>query len=233
MNPLGLIFILLGLTNEERLGEGGSKWSRRTARKRNRVGQLLDNIPPPSYAFEGMQMDTSLLNQISTLQVETLMAAPVIDWSVYPILDPQSGGLLKPDSQRATRKRRQIEAFVHLIRTTLHYRVSRSSVQPLLIDAGSGAGNLAIPLANLLHCKVLAIDVNHAALTRLNARDASVSTLCVDLASPTIVLPPEASMVCSLHACGAATDLAIRLATRNGLPFCVSPCCTAKSLTTR
>lgn len=233
MSPLGLIVILLGLTNDESVGEG-SKWSRRTARKRDRVGQLLDNIPPPSYAFEGMQLDTSLLNRISTLQIETLMAAPVIDWSLYPILDPQDGGLLKPDSPRATRKRRQIEAFVHLIQTTLHCRASRSNVQPpLLIDAGSGAGNLAIPIAHLLNCKVLAIDVNDEALTRLTSRDASVSTLCADLASPTIALPPEASMVCSLHACGAATDLAIRLATNHGLPFCVSPCCTAKSLTTR
>jgi Methyltransferase domain len=232
INPLGLFFILLGLTNDETLGEG-SKWSRRTARKRDRVGHLLDSIPPPSYAFDGIQLGTSPLTRISTLEIETLTAAPVIDWSLYPILDPQGGGLLKPDSPRATRKRRQIEAFVHLIRTTLNRNMSRSNVKPLLIDAGSGAGNLAIPLAHLLNCKVLAIDVNNGALARLNARDTSVATLCADLASPDIVFPPEASMVCSLHACGAATDLAIRLATSHGLPFCVSPCCTAKSLTTR
>lgn len=98
---------------------------------------------------------------------------------------------------------------------------------------GSGAGNLAIPLARLLDCNVLAIDVNDVALDRLKARDDSVTTLCADLASPTIALPSNAAMVCSLHACGAATDLAIQLATRHGLPFCVSPCCTAKSLTVR
>jgi uncharacterized UPF0146 family protein len=156
-------------------------------------------------------------------------------------LDPQGGGLLQANSPRAARKRRQIEAFFHLIRNTLDLDTitpasSKNSKNAVIVDAGSGAGNLAVPLAGLLmedHCRVLAIDVNEVALERLKARDPSVSTLCADLASPTIFLPQEASMICSLHACGAATDLAIRLATRHNLPFIVSPCCTAKALTTR
>ena len=209
----------------------GSKWSRRSARKREQIGGLLSSIQSPSFDIKGIVTPSSLVSQ---LFIDTLDAAPVIDWSLYPNLDPQEGGMLKADSPRATRKRRQIEAFVYIIRSTLQNRdASAPSLKQVIVDAGSGAGNLAIPLAHILDCNVLAIDVNDVALDRLKVRDDTVKTLCADLASPTIELPPNAAIVCSLHACGAATDLAIQLATRHGLPFCVSPCCTAKALTVR
>lgn len=205
-----------------------SKWARRTERKRQRLGVLLDRIPPPPTA-NMVSTKNPVASSLSDFVLETLEAAPSIEWSLQPNLDPQAGGLLKANSARATRKQRQIEAFVHICGKTL-----QDEKDPLVVDAGSGAGNLAIPLAGLLECNVLAIDVNEVALQRLTSRNnqGRVTTLCADLASSSI-LPDNASLVCSLHACGAATDLAMRLATRSNIPFVVSPCCTAKALTTR
>lgn len=231
MNVITSLLVLLTTPNKNDITLEGSKWSRRTAKKREQIGKVLNNIQSPSFEINGIVAPSSFVSQ---LHIETLDGAPRIEWSLHHNLDPQGGGLLKADSPRAIRKRRQIEAFVHLIRSTLQCRdAPNSNSKPVIVDAGSGAGNLAIPLARLLDCNVLAIDVNDVALDRLKARDDSVTTLCADLASPTIALPSNAAMVCSLHACGAATDLAIQLATRHGLPFCVSPCCTAKSLTVR
>ena len=232
MTVMLALVVLLATPNEnDVVNFEGSKCSRRSARKREQIGNLLNSIQSPLFDIEGIVTPSSFVSQ---LHIETLDDAPAIEWSLYPNLDPQGGGLLKADSPRATRKRRQIEAFVHIIRPILRRRdASVSNVGQLIVDAGSGAGNLAIPLARLLERGVLAIDVNDIALDRLRARDHSVTTLCADLASPNIDLPPNAAIVCSLHACGAATDLAIQLATRRGLPFCVSPCCTAKALTVR
>ena len=134
---------------------------------------------------------------------------------------------------RALRKRRAVEAFVHLSRGLLMGDGSEQcECRGVIVDAASGAGNLSIPLSGLLGRKttVLAIDVNEVALHRLKERDASVKVLCADLAADIDLERFGASMVVSLHGCGAATDMAIRLATRNRLPFVVSPCCTAKAV---
>jgi SAM-dependent methyltransferase len=226
-----------------------SKWSRRTAKKRNQVGELLDRIAPPS-SQELLQHGSS---KLLSLEVPVLDEAPEIDWLSYPEYDPQgiSGGRLKPNSKRSLRKRRQIEAFCHVIEgKAMQGEGSEASQSFTLVDAGCGAGNLAIPLAGLLHSKVnrvVALDVNQMALDRLQKRaddlHLPVETVCTDLAvaNDTILkLKKNANVenfggviICSLHACGAASDLALRLATHHNLPFVVSPCCTAKAITKR
>ena len=129
------------------------------------------------------------------------------------------------------RKQRQVEAFAHIAR----------SLVPggCIVDAASGAGNLAIGMAGIMgpHYSFLAIDVNPRALWQLEQRVAnesvSIGTVCSDLMDPSLELPPEASMVCSLHGCGAVSDVALQLAVAANLPFCISPCCTAKAVVRR
>lgn len=66
-----------------------------------------------------------------------------------------------------------------------------------------------------------------------------LAVLCADLANYSYDLiqskiPPNHSViVVSLHACGAASDMAMNLAIRCKAPFVICPCCTAKSLTKR
>ena len=220
MAPHALLSLLL-LTAEP------SRWVRRTARRRQRTEALLSSIPlPPG---------------VSSWETKVLHDAPAIDWEKFPaLLDPQRGGKLRRGTPRALRKRRAVEAFVYLSRGLLMGDGSASGSEQceccgVIVDAASGAGNLSIPLSGLLGCKttVLAIDVNEVALHRLKERDASVKVLCADLAADIDLERFGASMVVSLHGCGAATDMAIRLATRNRLPFVVSPCCTAKAVVGR
>jgi hypothetical protein len=231
-----------------------SRWSKRTSKRRARTENLLSKISlPPSFIVEGIADDG--LDQMNT-RIESLripmLDAPMLEWSssstatsdtaVDPIYDPQQGGKLQADTPRALRKRRQVEAFAHVVSQMLPSSTADTDSRSTIVDAGSGAGNLSIPLAGLVQhedCHICAVDVNEMALSRLTARGAllpkdvgsRISTLCADLATAT--LPDDTVLVCSLHACGAATDMAIRLATSINVPFCVSPCCTAKVVTQR
>lgn len=184
-----------------------------------------------------------------------ILDAPAIDWSSSDVgveLDPMQQ--LQHDTPRSRRKRVQVEAFVHLCRELLlqeddgnhnddddddNYDAAANGRDITIVDAGSGAGNLAVPLAGMLQQHVLAIDINPFALKRLEGREfssntnvhnnkARITTQCADLNSA-IALPPSCKIVCSLHACGAATDMAIRLATQHRAAFVMSPCCTGKA----
>jgi hypothetical protein len=232
--------------------EEPSKWSKRTYKRRARTENLLSRISlPPSFIVEGIADDgRDNMNQgIESLRIP-MLNAPMLEWSsssttsntaIDPIYDPQQGGKLRADTPRALRKRRQVEAFAHVVSQLLPTSTGKGD-RSTIVDAGSGAGNLSIPLVGLVrndNCHICAVDVNVMALSRLTARGAllptdvgsRISTLCADLAHAT--LPDDTAVVCSLHACGAATDMAVRLATSMNVPFCVSPCCTAKVVTQR
>jgi SAM-dependent methyltransferase len=119
----------------------------------------------------------------------------------------------------------------------------------VIADLASGAGNLSLPLAWFLkdiHATVLAVDINPRALERLSKRaediGVEIQTLVQDLeklSSVEVVGGGETTMdylmnlncqaIVSLHACGAASDLAIEAAVARDLPFVVSPCCIAKA----
>ena len=211
-----------------------SRWTRRTAKRRLRTENLLSGIIPPSF------LDTTSFDDVHL----PVLDAPEISWECFPDLDPQQGGSLPAGSARALRKRRAVEAFAFVARTFVgRHDVLRdqelvvddtesvNDSDTLIVDAASGAGNLSVPLASMVG-RVLAIDINEIALQRLSHRCPNVATMCADLAAD-IKLPPEASVVCSLHGCGSASDLAIQLAVDHRLPFVISPCCTAKAITPR
>jgi len=186
--------------------------------------------------------------KLNNLKIPTLgiPQSSTIDWDeIDPELDPIRGGKLRQGSQRGLRKRAQVEAF-HFVVSAILNAQSPSGVT--IIDAGCGAGNLGVSLAGLsyssgINIKVLAVDVNEHALARLSNRVEAIlspeklETFCADLANYDLILskiPPNHSViVVSLHACGAASDMAMNLAIRCNAPFILCPCCTAKSLTKR
>jgi SAM-dependent methyltransferase len=104
--------------------------------------------------------------------------------------------------------------------------------------------------------KVVAVDINKRALDQLDERaknvgldietveedllnliDVSSSSLAKSVEGPTnstlSSLLESCSAVVSLHACGAASDLAIMAAVSHSLPFCISPCCIGKAKSVR
>ena len=225
-SPFLVILAMFAAPHEEQ----SSKWAHRTAKKRERVSDLLTSLSLPSLLFP-------YSGSLDRIELCTLQA-PSIDWAAFPEVDPVASGKLKPDTQRSRRKRRQVEAFVYVCNAIMRAKVKEHHDEDgedievqYIIDCGSGAGNLSIPLHELVGT-VLAIDVNDAALSRLQIRCPSLEVLCADLAS-SITIPPNSAIVTSLHACGAATDMSISLAVQNKLPFCMSPCCTAKAIVDR
>jgi len=228
-----------------------SKWSQRTAKRRKKTQNILSSIDIPPFLFDHDSKDQQ---HIEDLRVPTLDSPP-LDWdSIDPLLDPQQGGKLKANSPRAKRKRAAIEAFTFVAKELLsvqHGLHGKGAYTQTYLDAGSGAGNLVIPLGGILEqellqtkqtLNMLAIDVNALALDRLYKRwqsresntpnKVTISTLCADLAQISN-LPKDTTGLFSLHACGAATDMAIRIATSQNIPFIISPCCIGKVTTQR
>ena len=268
MIPLPTFLGLLLVTSEE--SNNPSRWRRRTAKRRERTEQILTGIetsgvlPPPLY--DAYRRGNKHLSR-SCDGIPTLLNSP-IDWDKLDgTIDPIRGGKIRPDTPRGARKRAQVEAFAYVVSELLknsskdrHSTVSSAIKGTTIIDAGSGAGNLAIPLAYLLDMEtsedfdnheidMLAIDVNEIALQRLAERAASIPTiggnsaiakirtLGADLANADIIMKDIPSdqdvIVVSLHACSAASDYAMNLAYKRDAPFVICPCCTAKSLTKR
>ena len=242
-----------GTTTRAIEGDGASvsvsRWSRRTSKKRQRTEQLICNIEQRS----SMLPPHRDLLQAHHGHAPTSLVRPTgIDWDqVDPALDPMKGGRIRQGSLRGERKRAQVEAIATIVSKLLRcpdFCTSGGS-GTTIINAGSGAGNLAIPLAGLLRREgisnfdVLAVDVNEVALQRLEERASgifsrgTVRTLFADLARPYEILQQmpggRSCIVVSLHACGAASDYAMELAHISGSPFIICPCCTAKSLVRR
>lgn len=224
-----------------------SRWQRRTEKRRQRTEELLNSIEfGTSLSLLPEQQPQGLYN----LKIPTLKSS-TIDWDkIDAELDPIRGGKLREGSLRGLRKRAQVEAFHFVVSEILNAQQCANNPQSgvTIIDAGCGAGNLGVSLAGLsysssIDTKVLAVDVNEHALTRLSNRAEAIlspekiETVCADLADYDLILskvPPDHSVVVvSLHACGAASDMAMLLAIRCNAPFILCPCCTAKSLTKR
>jgi len=223
-----------------------SRWQRRTAKRRQRTESLLDLIEQKT--DDGST--SSMTNDIPTLKIPTQYK---INWDeVIPELDPMRGGKIRQGTSKRTerglRKRVQVECFYYIVSKLLESQNSNVTI----IDAGCGAGNLAIGLAGLLlennipnnhYVNVLAVDVNRHALQRLEERAKTIlpsgylKTCCEDLANVHEILaqiPPDNDVIIvSLHACGSASDMAMELAFACDAPFAICPCCTAKSLTKR
>lgn len=237
-------------------GEEQSRWQRRTEKRRQRTEELLDFIETGTSLS---LLPKQPLEELHNLHIPTLgiPQASTIDWDNIDLeLDPIRGGKLRQGSQRGLRKRAQVEAFHFVVSTILNAQLQCTKKNSpsdemngvTIVDCGCGAGNLAISLAGLsysssIDINVLAVDVNEHALARLSNRADAIlppeklDTCCADLANYDFIeskIPSNHSViVVSLHACGAASDMAMNLAFRCNAPFIICPCCTAKSLIKR
>ena len=201
------------------------------ARQRRIVAEKTDDIIKSLYIF--------------TPKGTEMLVLPKLKWAndVPDAIDPMRGGGIRKGTERGIRKQAQVEAFLHVLKEALLCEDDGSSSNVSKIaDLGSGAGNLSLPLAwflrDLESIRVLAVDINVRALDRLSNRakeiNIEIDTLEQDLSKLSNVNdcdndPLEScSTVVSLHACGAASDLAIEAAVSRNLPFAVSPCCIGK-----
>jgi hypothetical protein len=152
-------------------------------------------------------------------------------------LDPgaaRGSGPLPPE--RAHRKRCQIAAIARLAQALLPPPTKGEPVlRPLIVDFCGGSGHLGLVLAaRHPELDVLVVDFNAYKLT-LGATRAeelglhNYSTLAADIATFEAPRPGGRFVLgIALHACGAATDLALAACARVGAAFVVSPCCVGK-----
>jgi len=183
------------------------------ARRRQRIGAstdaLLSNLPAVS---------------------KTPLSAPTLDWSECPSeLDPAHGGKLT--ALRMNRKRATVEAFLHVLKDGI---IGQEASSFQLYDMGSGTGNLILPLTWWLRemgfedMNAVAVDRNNRSLELLEERASTlpIESLCIDMNEISDLSP--SAVVVSLHACGIASDLALKTAVESSLPFVISPCCIGK-----
>ncbi|CAB9516436.1 S-transferase C-terminal domain-containing protein [Seminavis robusta] len=129
----------------------------------------------------------------------------------------------------------------------------KKSKNVLVADMGCGTGNLALPLQwwlerqqqqrhgkNSYNYNMVCVDRNPKSLERLEHRAAranlSVHALEEDLMHLINTADDDANnqllsgcnLVVSLHACGAASDMAMAAAIARSIPFAISPCCIGK-----
>jgi SAM-dependent methyltransferase len=209
------------------------------ARRRQRTAAKTDEV-----------VDSLLLmgdNWSSFLDDVPALDAPELDWSAcHEEVDPIRGGGLKEGTARGERKRAAVEAFLHVLEAALLDNDKQDQKdQHIVADLGSGAGNLSLPLAWWLKeagYSVVAVDINAHSLSRLDRRaeTAGVPNIAtaehdlLDLISgkddnnPAVDQLSDCAAVVSLHACGAASDLAMSVAVSHSLPFAISPCCIGK-----
>jgi hypothetical protein len=263
-----------------------SRWQSRTAKRRQRTEELLLSVEMGGLPILPLlSVPSAPSNSLFSAGITPILNIPpasIITWdTIHPELDPMRGGKIIAENSyksnnniRGIRKRGQVQAFHFILSSILNAYYNANTSQSgsggiegvTIIDAGCGAGNLAIALAGLLrfptnnsgmNLNILAVDVNEEALNRLSQRVAqettslennnsqkfipsqsTITTCCADLANYEYIqshIPSHHDViVVSLHACGAASDMAMNLAYQcNNAPFVICPCCTAKSLTRR
>lgn len=164
------------------------------------------------------------------------LAVDSLNWSEVPnALLPRFGErMLAERTARAS-----VEAFATVCRDLQNPRVRFA-----FLDVCAGCGDLSLPLAHWIGSEssaadFVAVDLEPRALARLSERAKALGprgkalTLRQDVALLSANLAAECNVVVGLRACGAVADLAIRLATKAGVPFAVSPCCLWKALIPR
>jgi len=221
------------------------------ARKRRTIAQKTDEICS-SLLVPFLYKVTNEKGHVPSLD------APILEWAEVPReIDPVRGGALRDGSARGYRKHIQVEAFLHVVKEVLLLdttTTTTTAIRPMIADLGSGAGNLSLPLAWWLRhqCDIVAVDINDYALQRLvsRARAAGLGNVAIQNDDLMELLPRKHcadeypirlddvskskrsfndwSAIVSLHACGAASDLAMEVAVGHSLPFIISPCCIGK-----
>ena len=203
----------------------------------------MDPAGPDRVGLVGRQPHESVLWRLADADIEPRYSA--MDgaegggddvWGSTPeqreLLDPGAGGKLPPE--RAHRKRLQIEALVRLVRAVLPVAAPPAAAgdaeRPHVVDFCGGSGHTALVIAAAMPAALVTIvDFNSTAL-RLAAERAAqlglanVRTHCGDVAA----FSGAFSVGLALHACGAATDMALARCRESGAAFVVSPCCVGK-----
>lgn len=153
-----------------------------------------------------------------------------VDWSTLPAAcDPQFGGGLGAEDGgetiRSRRKREQTEGFAKILDKLTS---GRSGLR--IVDFGCGSGNMTLPLACLFpNHQFVAVDMKKKSIELLEAkaREAGIRNVLGRVGM--IERYNDAFDIgLALHACGNATDHALRKAVRNSAAFVVSPCCVGK-----
>lgn len=185
--------------------------ARRRAEKKKRVEAEAGDepVPPPRWPFDVLP----------------------------PLACPRSGGGLT--GRRARRKEGQIESMIRCVLAMLPEEAlgaqAETDPEPIarLVDFAGGTGHLALPLALLLpRCEVVLVDLKERSLRVAKERaslhsNGGIPNLRTDLGS--IATYRESFDIgLALHACGEATDLALKACGRAGAAFVAAPCCTGK-----
>jgi hypothetical protein len=156
-----------------------------------------------------------------------------IDWAaLQPGLDPCSVSTkMGAHTQRGQRKRESILAMAFLLESALLPGVSNPN--PTIVDCGCGTGSLMLPLASVFpHATFVGIDYKLGSIERLGRRAAEagdeIASRIVPWHGRIESYDGACDVVLALHACGEASDAALRLAAARGVPYAVSPCCVGK-----
>ena len=151
-------------------------------------------------------------------------AAADMGWQRMPVaLHPGKGGLLG-DDLRAQRKLWQVEYFTRVL---ARLRLPDGAV---VVDFGSGSGNLVLPLAHRFPAlRFVAVDLKARALELLEERAHAAGLPNVEAWVGSIeAYPASYDCALALHVCGAGTDLVISSAVQRGAVYVVAPCCIGK-----
>ena len=160
-----------------------------------------------------------------------------IDWEKLPPgCDPCGvSAKMAAGSLRGERKRESVRAMAWLLGSLFLPRINLPEPSQTrlvtVVDAGCGTGSLLLPLAAAFpNVRFVGVDTKSGSLDRLMARATSARLEDrVEAWHGTIEeYDSECDVVLSLHACGGASDAALRLASERNVPFAVSPCCIGK-----
>eukprot|EP00041_Stephanoeca_diplocostata_P034501 m.1180314 g.1180314 ORF g.1180314 m.1180314 type:complete len:385 (-) comp24532_c0_seq24:3234-4388(-) len=165
----------------------------------------------------------------SSLNIPEMLAKyTAVGWTSAPnsVMPAATNWKAEP---RIRRKRLQVEGFVHIL-SSLY-----DPDKPLsIVDYGCGSGNLTVPLAwHFPKWTIWGVDMKQQCIDLLQSR-ATAAKLpnlhgLVGMVHNVQGLPAAGcDVVIALHACGSATDDALRRAVAQGASFVVSPCCIGK-----
>lgn len=196
------------------------------------------------YAAKQQELQRKQQHESPSADDITSAPAPI---HISPLAQPGNSSAVDEHgapSLRVMRKRAQVDSFASMLGLMIEAASSSDAARrPLVVDFGCGTGSLVLPLAWRFadSADFIAVDMNAGSLKLLATRAAraglnNLSTHCSRIDEFECAGGKESnssncrtpSIVLALHACGPATDHALRFARRVGASFIVSPCCIGK-----
>ena len=188
--------------------------------------ELTERLAPP---FGAATLDDAYSSELT----EALRCHSV-DWEAVPAAahprraattgEGLTGAGAGKVTKRGLYKRLQVQSFAAALRAL---RLPQGAT---VLDCGSGQGNLALPLAAAApELQFVGVEVESELVALLEERAAAAGLSNVrGVAARIEEGGVECDAVVALHACGAASDLAIAQAVTRRAPFIVCPCCVGK-----